>query len=75
MVTLLTPTMPTYPSDLTKVEWSLLAQLLSSAQSGGHPGSVDLRRILDGLWHLVRHGCACRALPHDTGPWSIVYMD
>ena len=68
-----TLTTPTYPSDLTDMEWSLLAPLLPPAKSGGRPRSVNLRRILDGLFYLVRSGCAWRYLPRDYGPWSTVY--
>ena len=66
-------TSPIYPSDLTDTEWILLAPLLPPARPGGRPRSVDLRRILDGLFYLVRSGCAWRYLPRDYGPWSTVY--
>lgn len=64
---------PVYPSDLTDAEWRVLAPLLPTAKFGGRPRSVDLRRILNGLWYLVRSGCAWRYLPRDYGPWSTVY--
>jgi putative transposase len=64
---------PVYPSDLSDVEWTLLAPLLPPAKPGGRPRSVDLRRILNGLFYLVRSGCAWRYLPRDSGPWSTVY--
>ena len=62
-----------YPSDLSDEEWSLLAPLLPAAKPGGRPRSVDVRRILNGLFYLVRSGCAWRYLPRDDGPWSTVY--
>ena len=62
-----------YPSDLTHAEWHVVAALLPPAKSGGRPRSVDLRRILNGLFYLVRSGCAWRYLPRDYGPWSTVY--
>lgn len=64
---------PVYPSDLTDAEWAVLSPLLPEAKPGGRPRSVDLRRILNGLWYLVRSGCAWRYLPRDYGPWSTVY--
>ena len=64
---------PVYPSDLADAEWLLLAALLPSAQPGGRPRSVDLRRIVNGLFYLVRSGCAWRYLPREYGPWSTVY--
>jgi putative transposase len=67
------PVYRVYPSDLTEVEWVMLAGLLPPAKAGGRPRSVDLRRILNGLFYLVRAGCAWRYLPRDYGPWSTVY--
>ncbi|HEU5344815.1 MAG TPA: transposase [Ktedonobacterales bacterium] len=61
-----------YPSDLTDAEWRVLAPQLPPAKSGGRPRSVDLRRILNGLFYLVRSGRAWRYLPRDYGPWSRV---
>ncbi len=63
----------TYPSDVTDAEWHILAPLLPAAKPGGRPRAVDLRRILNGLFYLVRSGCAWRYLPRDYGPWSTVY--
>jgi putative transposase len=62
-----------YPCDLTDAEWTVLAPLLPDAKPGGRPRSADLRQILNGLFYLVRSGCAWRYLPRDYGPWSTVY--
>jgi hypothetical protein len=43
-----------YPSDLTDAEWALLAGLLPPATPGGRPRPVDLRRVVNGLFYLVR---------------------
>jgi putative transposase len=61
-----------YPSDLSDAEWSLLLPLLPCAKPGGRPRSVDLRRILNGIFYLLRTGCAWRYLPTTYGPWSTV---
>ncbi len=45
----------------------------ATGKSGGRPRSVDLRRVVNGLFYLVRSGCAWRYLPRDYGPWSTVY--
>ena len=69
---------PVFPSDLSDAEWALLVPLLPSAKPGGRPRSVDLRRILNGLFYLVHSGCASvpgHSLPRDDGPcdpWSTV---
>ena len=62
-----------YPSDLTDAEWALLAPLIPAAKPGGRPRSVDTRRIVNGLFYLLRSGCAWRYLPRDYGPWQTVY--
>jgi len=62
-----------YPSDLTKREWQILAPLLPPAKPGGHPRTVNLRQLLNGILYLLRSGCAWRMLPRDSGPWSTVY--
>jgi transposase len=54
---------PIYPSDLTEAEWTLLAPLIPAAKPGGRPRSINLRRILNGLFYLLRTGCAWRYLP------------
>jgi hypothetical protein len=64
--------LPVYPSDLSDAEWAVLASLLPSAKPGGRPRSVNIRRIVNGLFYLVRSGCAWRYLPRDYGPWSTV---
>jgi putative transposase len=62
-----------YPSDLSDREWALLEPLLPSAKPGGRPRSVNLRRILNGVFYLLRTGCPWRYLPRDYGPWSTVF--
>jgi len=62
-----------YPSDLSDREWALLEPLLPGAKPGGRPRSVSLRRILNGVFSLLRTGCAWRYLPREYGPWSTVF--
>jgi putative transposase len=62
-----------YPSDLSDREWTLLEPLLPPAKPGGRPRRVNLRRILNGIFYLLRTGCAWRYLPREYGPWSTVY--
>ncbi len=62
-----------YPSDLSDREWALLEPLLPGAKPGGRPRSVDLRRILNGVFYLLRTGCAWRYVPREYGPWSTVF--
>jgi putative transposase len=62
-----------YPSDLHDDEWALLAPLIPPAKPGGRPRSVNIRRVLNGLFYILRTGCAWRYLPREYGPWQTVY--
>ena len=62
-----------YPSDLTDAQWALLEPLIPPAEPGGRRRTVDVRAVLDGIFYLLRNGCAWRALPHDLPPWGTVH--
>ena len=62
-----------YPSDLTDREWELLGPLLSVRGKRGPEPSCDLRAMADGVFYVLRTGCAWRQLPHEFGPWSSVW--
>jgi putative transposase len=62
-----------YPTDLTDAQWKRLRPLLPAAKPGGRPRSVDLREVLNGIFYIVRGGCAWRMMPHDLPPWSTCY--
>src|SRR4029450_14120397 len=61
-----------YASDLTDAQWTLWASMLPAAKPGGHPRTVDLREVVNGILSLRREGGRWRALPHDFPPWSTV---
>lgn len=65
--------MPYYPLDLSDRERAVLAPLLPPPKPGGRPRTVDLRRIGNGIFHVLRSGCHWRRLPRDSGQWSTVY--
>ena len=62
-----------YPSDLTEAQWARLAPLLPAAKPSGHPRTIDLRAVVNGILYVLREGGRWRALPHDFPPWSTVY--
>ncbi len=64
---------PGYPSDLNEPEWALLAPLIPMSNPHGRPRSSDMRRITNGVFYLLRTGCAWRYLPREYGPWQTVY--
>ncbi len=62
-----------YPTDLSEREWDLIKHLVPEAKAGGRPEKSPKQEILNGIFYIVRGGCAWRLLPHDFPPWQIVY--
>jgi transposase len=62
-----------YSTDLTDNEWACIQHLVPTAKPGGCPEKYPKREILNGIFYVVRSGCAWRLLPHDLPPWQIVY--
>src|SRR3954470_24390396 len=56
-------------------KYALPEPLIPPAKPGGRPRTTDLRRLLDGLFHLVRTGCQWRHLPPPPAfpSWRTVY--
>jgi len=68
-----TPTRKAYASDLSDAEWAVLKPLLPQSKGFGHPRTVDLREILNGIFYVQRTGCQWEMLPHDLPPHTTVY--
>jgi putative transposase len=62
-----------YPSDLTKAEWAILEPLVPQAKPGGHPRIVNIRKVVNGIFYVLRGGIPWRFLPKDFPPWQTVY--
>lgn len=62
-----------YPSDLTDAEWTILEPLIPAAKPGGRPRKWPMRAIVNGIFYLLRGGCAWRMLPRCFPPWSTVH--
>jgi transposase len=61
--------------DLTDAEWAIIAPLLPSAHDrprGGRPTEND-RRVLNGIFFVLRTGTPWRDLPERYGPYTSVY--
>jgi putative transposase len=60
---------------LTDDQFRLLEPLIPPAKPGGRPRTTDMRKLLDGLFYLVRRGCQWRHLPPPPAfpPWRTVY--
>jgi putative transposase len=65
--------LPVYPSDLNEAEWALLAPVIPPAKPHSRPRSSDMRRITNGVFYVLRTGCAWRDLPREYGPWQTIY--
>ncbi|KJS39409.1 MAG: transposase [Rhodospirillaceae bacterium BRH_c57] len=62
-----------YPSDLTDEEWALVEPLIPPAKRGGRQRTVNIRKVLNGIFYVLMTGCQWRALPKDLPPKSTVH--
>jgi transposase len=54
-----------YPSDLSEIEWLLIAPLIPPAKPGGRPRDTEMRAVLNGIFYVLRTGCGWEYLPHE----------
>ncbi len=57
--------------DLSEAEWRLIAPLLPNKPRG--IPRVDDRRVLNGIFYILRTGSPWRDLPDRYGPYTTVY--
>ena len=62
-----------YPSDVSDKQWAIIEPLLPQPKTGGRPHTTDMREVVNGIFYVLRTGCAWRQLPHDFPPWSTAY--
>ena len=62
-----------YPSDLTDQEWAIVESLIPVPKLGGHPRTVNIRKVVNGIFYVLRGGIPWRFLPKDFPPWQTVY--
>ena len=62
-----------YPTDLTDAQWGLLEPLLPTVSPRGHPRTVHLREVVNGILYVLRGGISWRMMPHDLPPWGTVW--
>jgi len=62
-----------YPSDLSDIEWNILAPLIPKPKSGGRPAKHSRRCILNAIFYVNRSGCQWSMLPKDFPPKSTVF--
>ena len=57
--------------DLSDVEWEVIAPLLPNKPRG--VPRVDDRRVINGIFYILRTGSPWRDLPERYGPYTTVY--
>ncbi len=57
--------------DLSEAEWRLIAPLLPNKPRG--VARVDDRRVVNGIFYVLRTGSPWRDLPDRYGPYTTVY--
>jgi putative transposase len=62
-----------YKTDITDAQWQILEPLIPPAKTGGHPRTVNMREVVNGIFYVLRTGCGWEMLPHDLPPYSTVY--
>jgi putative transposase len=67
----------TYSTDLTDDQWKILDPFFPVVQRedgrNGRKRVYTYRQILNGIFYVVRAGCAWNLLPHDLPPWLTCY--
>jgi putative transposase len=61
-------TRPSYPTDLSDQEWTLIKHGVPEARPGGRPEAYPKREVLNAICYRLRRGCSWRMLPHDLPP-------
>ena len=62
-----------YPSDLTAAQWALIEPLLPAPKPKGRKRRVDLRKITNAIFYVLKGGISWRMLPREFAPWKTVY--
>ena len=61
-----------YASDLTDLEWALIAPIIPPPKATGRPRKTAMRDVVDAILYVASTGCAWRMLPNDFPPVSTV---
>ena len=62
-----------YQTDLTDAEWHVIAPHLPKPCATGRRREWPMREIVNGIFYVMRAGCAWRLLPSDLPPWETIY--
>ena len=62
-----------YLSDLMAAQWALIEPLLPAPKPKGRKRRVDLRKITNAIFYVLKGGISWRMLPREFAPWKTVY--
>jgi transposase len=62
-----------YGSDLTDGEWEIIASFMPPPAKTGRPREWPMREIMNGIFYVLRSGCAWRMIPKCFPPAITVY--
>jgi transposase len=66
-----------YSTDMTDAEWTFVDPLMPCVEREdgrtGRPRTYSYREILNGIFYVVRSGCAWGLMPHDLPPTATCY--
>jgi len=66
---------PSYPSDVSDLEWDFCRPYLCLIKEDAPQRTYDLREVFNAVRWMVRTGAQWRMLPHDFAlPWATVYQ-
>ena len=58
---------------MTDAQWGLLEPLLPTVSPRGHPRTVHLWEVVNGILYVLRGGISWQMMPHDLPPWGTVW--
>ena len=61
--------LPGCPTDMTDAQWVLVEPEVQREERRGRKVTVDLRRVINGMFYMSRTGCQWRMVPPQYGPW------
>jgi transposase len=62
-----------FDSDLIEAEWDLVHLLLPPHPPRGNDPHIPRRAIINARFHVNKHSCTWRGLPHDFPKWRTVH--
>lgn len=61
-----------YRSDISDKEWEILKKYIPEIAEGGNR-KYEIREVVNGIYYVLRTGCAWEYIPHDLPHWKTCY--